>query len=258
VTPLGPWLRCYSRAADDRPRLVALPHAGGTAGFYRPLSAACAGRLQVAAVQYPGRLDRIREAPVPDLQVLADRVTAALLALPPRPTALLGHSMGAMLAFEIARRLEATGQPPERLFVSACGPPPTRPGPEIPPDDAQLLSDLVTLGGTDPQLLRDEEFLRQCLPAMRADLVALTRYWCARGTVVGCAITALAGDADPRTATADVAAWRTRTTGGFALRVFPGGHFYLADHFGAVGRLVAASVTGPATSRLSGRTGLSP
>ncbi|RCV51556.1 thioesterase II family protein, partial [Marinitenerispora sediminis] len=111
----SPWIRRFHRVSDSgdtsRVHLVCFPHAGGPATYYTPMStnlAALAPFVDVVALQYPGRQDRLAEPPVADLADLADLVTAELLPLAagPLPLALFGHSMGAELAFETARRLE--------------------------------------------------------------------------------------------------------------------------------------------------------
>lgn len=112
------WCRRFRSAGNPAARLVCLPHAGGAAPFYVPVAAALSPDVDVVAVQYPGRQDRRTEEPIDDLAALADRLYEVLRRQPELPFALLGHSMGAVLAFEVARRLEADGRGPSRLFAS--------------------------------------------------------------------------------------------------------------------------------------------
>ena len=112
------WLRRFHPAADAPVRLVCFPHAGGSASFYFPGSAALADGCDVSALQYPGRQDRRHEPNVDDIGVLADRIAPVLEPLFDRPVVFFGHSMGAVLAFEVARRLEARGHEPALLFAS--------------------------------------------------------------------------------------------------------------------------------------------
>ncbi|MEU6593903.1 alpha/beta fold hydrolase [Streptomyces sp. NPDC046881] len=246
----GTWLRRFHSAPPDAPLLVVLPHAGGSASHYQAFSGRLAGRAEVLAVQYPGRQDRYREEPVADLPTLARRVARALEPLADRRIALFGHSMGALVAFETALLLERENRGPAALFVSA------RRAPVGPPrervhlrDDAGLLAELRALGGTDERLLAEEELLRLYLPVVRADYRALETYRCEPGAAVGCPVTGLAGDADPRVAVDDVAAWSRHTTNRFDLRVFSGGHFYLDQRGAEVADVVAGVLAGAAQTR---------
>lgn len=239
----GTWLRRFHPALPDAPLLVVLPHAGGSASHYRALSGALSGRVEVLAVQYPGRQDRYRERPIADLRTLANRVAAALEPMAGRRLALFGHSMGALVAFETARLLEAEGRPVQALFASARRAPARQSGERVDHlDDTELLARIGALGGTDEQLLREEELLRMYLPVLRADYRAVETYACEPGAAIGAPITGLAGDTDPGVSRGDVAAWNEHTTDCFDLRVFPGGHFYLDEQTAAVADTVASVV----------------
>jgi surfactin synthase thioesterase subunit len=113
------WCRRYRPAAHAAVRLVCFPHAGGSAPFYLPMAAALSPGVDVVAIQYPGRQERRAERPIADLMVLADRICDVLGGQPEMPMTFFGHSMGALVAFEVARRLEADGHGPSRLFASA-------------------------------------------------------------------------------------------------------------------------------------------
>ncbi|GAA0297585.1 alpha/beta fold hydrolase [Streptomyces polychromogenes] len=239
------WFRRYTTATGYGPRLVCFPHAGGSATAFKPLAHALPADFDVLAVQYPGRQDRFAEEPFTDLERLADAVAGELareLASDPgRPYALFGHSMGALVAFETALRLERAGLPgPRRLFASGRGAPDSRSGERYRYyEDADVLAELHRLSGTDRVLLDNPEVLEMVLPALRADYRAVGRYVWGGGGPLAAPVTALIGDADPVVAVAETPAWEAHTTGGFALEVFPGGHFYLNDQMGRV----AAAVT---------------
>src|ERR1051326_3612207 len=151
----GQWLRRFHPAEDAAVRLVCLPHAGGAASFYFPVSQRLSGPFDVVAVQYPGRQDRRREPCIDDLRVLADAIAEAVRPLTDRPVALFGHSMGATLAFEVAHRLGVA-----HLFASGRRAP-SRPREERTHQlgDAGLLADVRRLAGTDAQVLADDEIL---------------------------------------------------------------------------------------------------
>jgi surfactin synthase thioesterase subunit len=233
------WIRRFHPAPSATARLVCFPHAGGSASYFHPVSAALAPAVEVLAVQYPGRQDRHTEPPVDDLFVLADRLAEVLAPEAEGPVAFFGHSMGASLAFEVARRLEARGTRLAHLFVSG------RRAPSAPRDeriheldDAGLLAEVGRQGGTAAQVLEDDELVRLVLPALRSDYKAAERYHYRPGPDVGCPVLALLGDSDPKVTEAEARQWASHTSGGFELKTYPGGHFYLNEHHAAVNRLI--------------------
>ncbi|WTW99075.1 alpha/beta fold hydrolase [Streptomycetaceae bacterium NBC_01309] len=255
------WIRRFHPAADGLPRLVAFPHAGGSASFWFPLSAALRGRADVLSVQYPGRQDRRTEAPVEDIGRLADLSAEAIAGglgtatapdddRPPVPLVLFGHSMGAVLAFEVARRLARdphAAATPTALVVSGRRSPDRHRDERVHTyDEASLIAELRSLSGTDSAVLEDEELLRMVLPALRADYRAVETYRYAPDpagrAALRCPITVLTGDADPKVSVDEAAAWRDHTTGEFALHTFSGGHFYLTGHQAAVTAHLAAAL----------------
>ncbi|MFE9774093.1 thioesterase II family protein [Streptomyces sp. NPDC005931] len=237
-----PWLRSFHSAPDPstRPaRLVCFPHAGGSAGSFVPLSAQLSGVAQVLAVQYPGRQDRWHEPAINDLHELAEHVVAVLGPVRKEgPLALFGHSMGALVAYEVARRLK-----PARLYVSGCPAPSW--GVEATKgikDDADLLADLRRLNGTDRGLLADPEMLELILPAIRADYHAVRSYQWRPGTEPDCPLRVLTGSRDSRTPPHVVRDWKRHTTGVCRFHEYEGGHFYLTEHTRRVADLLAADL----------------
>ncbi|MDX2602272.1 alpha/beta fold hydrolase [Streptomyces caniscabiei] len=227
----GPWLRNYRPAPDAPVRLLCLPHAGGSASAYHPMAMALAPAADVLAAQYPGRQDRYAEPPASSVRELAERIAEAVSGDDDRPLALFGHSMGALVAYEVALALEAAGRTPVRLFVSGRRAPSTpRTGPRLHlGSDAELLRAVRRLGGTDGQVFEDEELVQLVLPALRGDYRALETYEPRPDDRLTCPLTVLTGDADPVTPVADARAWAGHTDGPTELCVFPGGHFYLNE-----------------------------
>lgn len=236
------WLRQFHQAAGGAPRLVCLPHAGGSATFYHPMSRGLAPDVDVVAVQYPGRQDRRMEPCIGTVGALADAIARVLN--PDRPVALFGHSMGATLAFEVAARLERAGVPVLHVFASGRRAPSCYRKETVHlRDDDGIIAELRELSGTGSQILGDEEIMRMALPAIRADYRAAETYTYAGGPALRCPVTVLTGDADPKTTLDEARAWERHTEGEFSLRVFAGGHFFLADHQAAVLRLVRDQMT---------------
>ncbi|MBA0050627.1 thioesterase [Streptomyces sp. AJS327] len=235
------WIRGFAAdPVDAVPRLLCFPHAGGSASAYHPLATRLGRAADVRAVQYPGRQDRLRERPVDSLDALADQVFARLTSWTDRPLVLFGHSMGAVLAYEVARRLEErTATPPLALIVSGRrAPSVVREDTVHLRDDQGVLEEVRRLTGTDPGLLRDEEVVRMIMPSLRADYRAIETYRHQPGTEPRCPVTALVGDADDRAPVEDVRRWADHTRGEFALHVLPGGHFYLNTQWDAVAERV--------------------
>jgi len=197
-------------------------------------------------VQYPGRQDRHREPLIDNAADLADQISTALLPIARRPFAFFGHSMGAVLAFEVARRLRTgLGVSPQRLFVSGrAAPSRARKGNVHQRDDAGLLAELNRLGGTDERLLNDEEVLPGILTVSRNDYEVAETYAWVPGEPLDCPVTALLGIADPQATVEEAEAWREHTTGPFDLRVFPGGHFYLDQARAAVLKTIVTGLAG--------------
>lgn len=233
------WCRRYQPAPKATARLVCLPHAGGSAPFFLPVSAALSPAVDVVAIQYPGRQDRRTEQPASDMTVLADRLFDILRRQPRLPLTLFGHSMGAILAFEVTRRLEADDQAPVRLFASGRRAPSTYRDENVHlRDDAGILAEVRALNGTASSLLGNDEMMRAALPALRADYAAAETYRCAANVTVACPITVLTGDSDPKTTLDEAKAWARHTTGSFDIQVYPGGHFFLTDHAGQITKLL--------------------
>ena len=242
------WLRTFHPAPERPVRLVCLAHAGGSASSWFGFSAAIGAldsQAEVVAVQYPGRQNRWRDRPATNLLDLADEVTGAVTNGLTGPIALFGHSMGAAVAFEVARRLERAGRAPVRLFASGGRAPSLERSEGIHQlDDDGLVKELVRLGGTDPRLLADREMLDLMLPAVRADYTAIETYRAAEDARVACPVTVLVGDADPNTSGDQAKAWARHTTGDYELRTYPGGHFYLFDHIPQIAEEVSKAVAG--------------
>ncbi|MFD9396574.1 thioesterase II family protein [Streptomyces sp. NPDC060000] len=224
------WIRRFREAPEAPVRLVCLPHAGGSATFFFPLAEELSPQVEVLAVQYPGRQDRYREPCVNDMTELVERTLEALLPWTGRPLALLGHSMGATVAFEVARRMEAEGIAPRALLASGRRAPTCAPGTGIAAlDDRSLLAELELLHGTDARLFEDEELLRMVMPAIRSDYEALEGYRYQPGPALACPVVALAGDSDRRVSLEQARAWSDVADAAFELRVFGGGHFFLSE-----------------------------
>lgn len=241
---LSPWLRRFQQTSEAPIRLVCLPHAGGSASFYFPMAKALAPAVDVLVVQYPGRQDRLNE-PVPTtIAEFADEVLKALTPLDGRPQALFGHSMGAAIGFELAQRLHDQGLPPVHLFASGRrAPSRVRDEHVHEGSDAEIVTRLREMAGTNADLLADPEILAMILPAVRGDYRAIETYRPLPGTRVDCPVTVLTGDHDPQVTSEEAEAWRECTTRPVDIQVYPGGHFFLVDHATAINTLISKRLT---------------
>lgn len=226
-----PWIKCPQARTEPRRRLVCFPHAGGTASVYHRWGAMASHETEVWAIELPGHGTRFGEAPAQHLVTTAQTIAAALgeAGLLDLPFALFGHSMGGLLAFEVARAFRRSPQL-QHLFASGChmpqldhGEPPIH---ALPPDD--FLAVLTKrYGGIPDEILQEKELVALLLPALRADMMMVECHRHQPGPALACPITALAGLDDARATPEVLAGWRPHTAGPFELLRFPGGHFYL-------------------------------
>jgi pyochelin biosynthetic protein PchC len=230
------WLKCFRPGPPGARRIIVFPHAGGGASFYRALGDRFPADVDVRVVQYPGREGRIAEPLVDTMDVLADRAAEAVAPYLDRPTAILGHSMGGSVAYEVVRRLEAAGgRLPERLFVSARSAPMSMPPTSVHRlDDAGFSEMLRLIGGTPQALLDSKELWEYLLPIVRNDYRLIETYRPATGPKLRTGIVAIEADGDLATTPEGIRAWSAFTDGGFDRAEFPGGHFYLLEHADAL------------------------
>lgn len=244
-----PWIRRFRPAPAARTQLVCLPHAGGSAPFYLPMTKALAPETDVLAVQYPGRQDRRDEKGISSIPELADAVARELLEWADRPMTLFGHSMGASVAFEVARRLRDADVNVLGLIVSGrCAPPCRCVAKRQLFTDEHIIDNVRRLSGTDAQVLGDDDVVRMILPALRNDYAAVLSYRSEPGASIPYPLVALMGDSDPQVPVMDARPWADHTEADFDMHVFPGGHFYLNDQPAAVANTVRHHITRWATA----------
>jgi surfactin synthase thioesterase subunit len=235
------WLRRFHAGHPDAPVLICLPHAGGSATAYWALSQQLSPGVEVRAVQYPGRQDRHAEPAHVAMDDLVEALLHEVREVIGRPYALFGHSMGAVVAFELALRLGTEqASAPLRLFASG------RRAPSCLRDenvhrrsDEGMLSHVAGLGGILPDMLAEPDVRAMVLPALRGDYTLIETYRTVPGRTLYCPVTVLTGDRDPLVSQEEARAWERHTTASFELKVFAGGHFFLNEDVPAVARTVA-------------------
>lgn len=228
-----PWLLKFTPRAHARMRLFCFSSAGSGGAMYRPWLELLPPEIELCAVQLPGRENRLREKPFSSLTDLVAALVPALVPRFDRPFALFGHSMGAMLAFELARALREAGHAqPQRLFVSGRRAPhlPETEAPMHRLDDAALVAEIGRrYGGIPAEVLQHRDLLELLLPGLRADMTAVETHVHAAGAPLGCPLQVFGGSADARATPEQLEAWSAHAAADHGVRIFPGGHFYLND-----------------------------
>ena len=227
---LSSWVVTPKPAPSARLRLFCFPYAGGGASVFYSWPRSLPPEVEICAVQLPGREGRLSEPPVGDVRVLVDRFMEALAPWMDRPFAFFGHSNGAMMAFELARRLRREGLPgPVHIFASG------RPAPQIPLRDppihalpeAEFLQELRRFKGTPEEILQNAEIMELISPMLRADFSLSETYVYDEEAPLAIPISAYGGRTDDEVSEEDVAGWREQTTAAFQMKMFPGDHFFL-------------------------------
>lgn len=225
-------------------RIVCCPHAGGTARFFRDWLPGLPPTVELWAVQYPGHDDRLGEDCATDLRALGHEVADAVAPLLDRPVLLFGHSMGSIVAYEAARRIDQrTPRARVTLVVSSALAPGEWRASFDPRDDDALVAQLQRLGGPAAEVFDDPELRELLLPPVRADYLALSAYCHEPEPRLRKPIRAVTGNADPVADATAMARWRECTTGRFTQSTFPGGHFYLLPERAAL--LTELTAPGP-------------
>ncbi len=191
----------------------------------------------------------MREPPYVEVETLAADLIPAMRPWLDRPFALFGHSMGALLAFECARRLRDIGRHPSRLYVAACRAPhlPLRRPPLRDAPDAALLDELRMLGGSPDEVLNSAELMAFLLPLIRADLRLFETYRHAQSDTLTIPIVAFGGREDAGVPDDDIDAWRNHSSGRFARHMLPGGHFFAQGATEQLVRLISDDLIGAAS-----------
>ncbi len=216
-------------------RLLCFPYSGGGPASFRDWPAALAPDIELWAAALPGRVGRASEPVNNDWESLVAELTAAVSAELPGPLALFGHSLGAVLAFEVARELTRGGDVVNHLVVSARSAPDVVQQFDLPETDHDLLAQVQHWYGEIPEAVRDApELLRRFLPMLRADLELARSYRFSAGRLLECPITVLSGASDRTVSEEQLAGWSRHTRGPLRACRFSGGHFFIRDDEHAV------------------------
>lgn len=224
------WLAYREANPRARLRMFCFPYAGGGASAYRGWGASLPQEIEVCPVQLPGREGRLREQPFTRPEELIQAVTDALIPWFDLPFVFFGHSMGAMIGFELSRELRRRGRTlPLHLFVSGRRAPqlPTRDEPIHDLPEPEFIERLRELNGTPEEVLQHAELMKLLTPLLRADFAVNETYFYAQEEPLDPGISAFGGLADSDVGRDDVEAWSIQTRGRFRMRMMPGDHFFL-------------------------------
>jgi len=227
----GKWIVCPQPRTDAKMRLICFPYAGGGASAFKDWAEVMPNDVELCIVQMPGREERLREPLLHNMTELVDTLSKELLAYADRPFAFFGHSMGAIVCYEVACRLQATGSAlPQHLFLSS------RAAPQLQDKSEQLrfleseefIERLHGLYGAVPESIRQSAELQEVfLPILRADVTLLETYDSAAVKPLDCPVTVFGGADDPAISAAMLAGWQEHTSATFTQHEFSGGHFYI-------------------------------
>lgn len=235
ATYLNAWVKCLNPSPSSALRLFCFPYAGGSSAIFRPWlnQLPASAQIEICSVQLPGREARWREPPITNLATLVQALSQALRPHLDLPFAFFGHSLGALVSFELARQLQAQRAPlPIHLFVSGCRAPQLlrSKGLHTLPDQA-LLAELQALKGTPQQVLENPELMQLLLPTLRADFSIFETYTYREQPTLACDISAFGGLKDSEAPAAALPDWRQHTNLSFSQHFLPGDHFFLHTHY---------------------------
>jgi medium-chain acyl-[acyl-carrier-protein] hydrolase len=227
---------------QSRMRLFCFPYAGSTAAVFRSWPQYLPSEIELCAVQYPGRGSRLAEPLGEDIVEVMNEIYQDLQQFLNKPFAFFGHSMGALVSYEFARRLQREQQAgPFELFVSGCSAPHVRMFDELTYNlpEPEFLAELRRLQGTPEEVLDNAELMQLMMPIIRADFKASQTYQYVPGPPLECPIRAFGGLKDEMVPREDVEAWSEHTHGSFRAQMLPGDHFFLNTSQSSLTRIIA-------------------
>ncbi|WP_434749463.1 thioesterase II family protein [Paenibacillus amylolyticus] len=229
------WIRTFRDHAGSSVRLVILPHAGGNANYYRDLVGFLSADVECIIIQYPGRQERLQEDMVDNIDDYADRITDVLRSMDDggKRTILFGHSMGALIAYQMLHRNAHMLTSIEKLVVS-CHTPPTRKDNKKYKkldDDESVIEYLQSVGGLHDMVLEDKTMLELIIPAVRNDLVAVRNFSLTQAYKISVPIYGIHATEDFGVNISDMQMWALLTEKEFELVQLSGNHFYMSNQW---------------------------
>jgi medium-chain acyl-[acyl-carrier-protein] hydrolase len=211
-------------------KLFCFPYAGGAALVFKKWADLLPSAVQVVAVELPGRGARLQEPPFVSMPALIDDLQSVIWPTLDKPFIFFGHSMGAIIAFELARSLRRKyGREPQALFVAG------RRAPQVPKEEPvtynlpknEFIEELIRLDGTPKEVIEHGELMEIMIPLLRADFQLVQTYEYVTDALLQCPINVYGGLHDRYVTRELLMPWKELTNSGFALHMLPGDHFFL-------------------------------
>ena len=240
-----PWFKVQP-GSTARVRLFCFPYAGGGSAIYRQWSKEfLRSPIELVPALLPGRESKVREPGYTRADRYVESLAREISPYLDKPFAFFGHSMGGILALELARRLrDERGVEPEHLFISG------RRSPRIPRRDpyvhdlpeAEFITELERMNGTPMEVLQHKELMELMIPLLRADFAVCHTYDYVPGKPLQCPITVLGGTHDEEAPPDELDLWREETTGDFNVQMIEGDHFFINQQHAAILRIIAETL----------------
>ncbi len=242
------WLGYYRPVPQASVRLFCFPYSGAGASIYYPWATLMPANIEVCPVELPGRGARMGEAPFTEIGPLVESIARGMLPYFNKPFAFFGHSMGALVSFELTRLLQSQYHiGPTHIFVSGHHAPQLHSKAPVISDlpEAEFVEKIRELDGTQEDVLQNSELRAIILPILRADFSVCEKYAFRPGDKFLCPIDAFGGLEDKFVTREDLDAWRVHTAGKFCVRMLPGNHFFLHASRQNLIRVIAQELTYP-------------
>ncbi|NDJ19433.1 thioesterase II family protein [Myxacorys almedinensis] len=252
ISASNPWIKVFNPHPNPSFRLFCFPYAGGSAAVFRQWADSLLPSIEVCAIQFPGRSDRLNEPPFTDIAPLVQTLSQVLDPYLNIPFAFFGHSLGALISFELARYLRAqSAHSPVHLFVSS------RRAPQIPDRNPGLyalpehnfLAELRNLNGTPKPVLENAELMRLLSPTIRADFQLCGTYSYVNQPPLSCPISVFGGTEDTEEPPDLLDRWRLHTSSSFSIWMLPGDHFFLHTQqqplLEKINNIISATIAAP-------------
>jgi len=244
---LNPWVKCLNPSPSPTLRLFCFPYAGGGSAIFRPWLPQLPDptAIEICTIQLPGREERFREPPLTCLATLVQTLSQELCPYLDVPFTFFGHSMGALIGFELANYLQAHQNPmPIHLFVSGCpSPRSVRKKGRYTLSDQDLLTELQHLKGTPQQVLENPELMQMLLPTLRADFTLCETYAYSPQEPLTCGISVFGGLQDAEAPLDSLFGWSEHTCISFSQYFLPGEHFFLHSHYASILEVIIQQVS---------------